>query len=225
MTRTPSVTATRTAAATVTRTPAGLPGAILRSDDFLSQTLTVANNWTLETGTDVDYVWSPGKLTVTVKKPSLLGYTWPDGRYTDFAAEVVAQPGSSTAGEYGMVFRVSGTSGTRNYYLYGVTTDGKYFVFAKVNGQWLDADPVPATTSNQIRAAGNSLGVIAQGNQISLYINRTLVKTFTDNSVTAEGAVGVYAGTDSATSTYAAAFTRYTVMTPDRARAEWVTTP
>jgi len=194
-------------------------------DDFSSLQKTTDNGWSLDTGTDVDYIWTQGKFNITVKQPDYLGSTWPNGLYTDFGAEVVAQSGASSRGDYGMVFRVSGTSAARNYYLFGVNTDGEYFVWAKVNGQWQDTDPVPATASSLIKPAGNTLGVIAKGNQISLYINRTLAKTFTNSLITAEGKVGVYVGSGAASSMYAASFTRYTVMTPDRAPVEWAKAP
>ncbi len=207
--------------ATATRTPAGLPGAVLFLDDFSSQEQTQANDWVLETGTNVDYAWAPGKYTITVKKADYLGYSWPDGIYTDFAAEVIAQSGGSSDADYGIVFKVSGESGSRSYYLFGVTTDGKYYVWARINGAWSDVDPVPSTISRFVKAPGNTLGVIVQGNKMSLYINRTLVQTFTDTQITGEGAVGVYVGTGAGISTYSASFTRYTVMTPNRALAEW----
>jgi hypothetical protein len=87
---------------------------------------------------------------------------------------------------------------------------------------WMDKDAVAPTTASQIKQgpAKNTLGVIVQGNKISLLINRVLVKTVTDDSVKTSGRAGIFAGTGDNAST-AVAFTKFTVLTVEKAKADW----
>jgi hypothetical protein len=124
--------------------------------------------------------------------------------------------------DYGIVFRVSGQSDATSYYSFGLKSDGRYYLYQKVAGAWMDKDAVPPTTASQVKKgpAKNSFGVIVQGNKIALLINRVLVKSVVDDSVTAAGRVGLFAGTGDNAST-AVAFTRFTVLPVERAKAEW----
>jgi hypothetical protein len=197
---------------------------VLFSDDFSSQQDSEDKGWVFDTGDNVDYAWSANKLTVSIKKAQWLGLDWPDGTYDDFGVEVEAQAVGNDYAEYGIILRVSGDSDTRTYYIFGVTTDGKYYMQKKVSGQWADKDPAPSAASQYIKPkAKNTLGVLAQGNKLSLYINRFLVKTVTDDSADS-GHVGVFAGTGD-NDTAQAAFSKFTILTADKAKSEWGTTP
>jgi hypothetical protein len=104
-----------------------------------------------------------------------------------------------------------------------VTTNGKYYLQKKIEGAWADTDPVRATSSQFIKPgqSKNVLRVLARGDQISLYINGSLVNTATDDAISS-GSVGVFAGTgdnDSAET----AFSRVTVLDADQAAASWGT--
>jgi hypothetical protein len=192
-------------------------------DDFSSRQATVDNGWSLEPGTNTDYSWSQGKLTISIKKANWVGSTWPYGDYLDFAAEAEAQPVGTDYAEYGMVFRVSGQSGARSYYAFGLRTDGKYYVYQNIAGVWMEQDAVAPTASSQIKqgAAKNTLGVIIQGNKISLLINRVLVKSVVDDSVTAAGRVGLFAGSGSSNANSVVAFTKLTILPVAKAKADW----
>ena len=88
--------------------------------------------------------------------------------------------------------------------------------------QWADTDPVSATASQYIKPNGkNTLRVLAQGSTISLYINGSLVKTVSDDSITDGGKVGVYAGTDKNTASTEVVFSRMTILSAEKAQAEW----
>ncbi len=226
-TATPAPTATRTAAPTVapkpsaTATRAPTPAALFM-DDFSSKQATLDKGWNLDPSANVDYTWAPGKLTISVKKKLWMGSDWPDGTYQDFGAEAEAQPVGSDFADYGLVFRVSGQSGSRDYYAFGLKTDGRYFLYQMVGGSWVDKDAVPPTTSSQVKqgAAKNTIGVVVQGNKISLLINRVLVKSVVDDSISAGGNVGLFAGTVDNAST-SVAFTKLTVLPVQRAKSEW----
>ena len=192
-------------------------------DDFSSRQATLDNGWNLDPGTNVDYTWSPGKLTISVKKANWVGSVWPYVDYLDFAVEGEAQPVGADFAEYGIVFRVSGQSGTRTYYAFGLKSDGRYYLYQYVAGAWMDKDAVSPTAASQIKQgpAKNTFGVIVQGNKISLLINRVLVKTVVDDSITTAGRVGFFAGTGGSNASCSVAFTKLTVLPVERAKAEW----
>jgi hypothetical protein len=216
--------ATNTRAPTPRPTTASLPSGVLFSDDFSSQQVSEDKGWVFDTGENVDYAWSAGKLTISIKKEQWLGLDWPDGTYDDFGAQAEAQAIGSDYAEYGIVLRVSGNQDTRSYYIFGLTTDGKYYLQKKVDGQWADTDPVPATASQYIKPkAKNTLAVLAQGSKLYLYINGFMVKSLTDDS-SDSGFVGLYAGTGKNASAQVA-FNKLTILTADKAQADWGTTP
>jgi hypothetical protein len=213
-------TATKAPVAPTARPPAE---GVLFEDDFGSQQVSEDNGWDFDSTENVERSWSPNKYTFAVNKKNYLGYGTPDGVYDDFGAEVEAQTSSDYA-RYGIRFRIQGGDNP-SYYIFVVTTDGKYYVDTLLNGDWTDVSPVATTASQYINKgkAKNTLGVLAQGSQISLYINRTLVKTFTDDSIDS-GLIGVLAGPGDSTSTEVT-FSRFTVLTAEKAKADWGTKP
>ncbi len=215
-------TATKSVAR-ATATPASVSsGSVLFTDNFSSQKASEDKGWSFEAGDNVDYTWSANKLTISVKKTQWLGWDTPDGTYDNFGVEIEAQPTSSGYAEYGIIFRITGSGDTRSYYVFGVNTSGKYFLQKRVEGKWADPDPISATASQAIKPNGkNTLRVLAQGATISLYVNGSLVKTVSDDSITGGGKVGVYAGTDKNTASAQVAFSRMTILTAEKAQAEW----
>jgi hypothetical protein len=208
-------------AARATVTPAVSSSDVLFTDNFGSQKTSEDKGWSFEAGDNVDYTWSANKLTISIKKTQWLGWDTPDGTFDNFGAEIEAQPMGGYA-EYGIIFRITGSGDTRSYYVFGVNTNGKYFLQKRVEGQWADTDPVSATASQVIKPNDrNTLRVLAQGSTISLYINGSLVKTVTDDSITDGGSLGVYAGTDKNTASTEVNFSRLTVLTAEKAQAEW----
>jgi hypothetical protein len=216
--------ATPTAARAVTPAPAtpALAGGVLFSDDFSSLQSSVNKGWDLEPGNDSDYAIAGGKLTIAIVAQNLIAWTFPTGSYDNFAAETVAQPIGNYYAEYGLIFRLSGDDASRSYYLFGVSNDGQYFLWARKDGDWIAPDPVPYTDHIAVAQdkAANTLGVIVQGNVISLYVNHVLVKAITDKSVTGTGLLGVFAASGDFDTT-TVAFDAFTILTPDKARAEW----
>jgi hypothetical protein len=204
-----------------------LPAGVLFSDDFASRQVSECNGWALTTGENVDYAWSENKYTISVKKKLWLGMTWPSSEYDNFGIETEAQPISDDYAEYGLVFRVTGVENARNYYFFGIRTDGKYFVYKQTAGKWSDADPVKITPAPSIKPGKNKnlIGVIAQGNTYALYINRVLVNTITDDSFVGKGKVGIIAGAGENNANASVVFSRLTVLTPDKAKAEWGSAP
>jgi hypothetical protein len=205
--------------ATTASVPTGV--GVLFSDDFSSQQATEDNGWNFDSTDNVDRAWAPNQYTISVHKTNYLGYGTPDGEYTDFGAEAEAQATSEYA-KYGLRFRIADGD---NYYIFVITTDGKYYVDKLVQDEWADPSPVKSTASQYIKKGKvkNRLGVLAQGSKISLYINGFLVKTFTDDSIDS-GSVGVLAGAGD-NDTAETVFSRFTVLTAAQAAADWGTTP
>lgn len=199
-----------------------LPEGTLFYDDFRSRQASEDKGWGFADGDSADYVWSPNQLTIAVKKSDWIASVWPDGTYGDFAAETEARAIEGSWAEYGLLFRVGGERSARNYYLFGVTTDGDYHVWSKLEGAWVDEDVVSDTPSAQIGQdkGSNILGVIVEGNQIALYINHQLVQTITDDAIAEEGNVGLYAGTGD-NELARVTFRRLAVLEADAARAAW----
>ncbi len=206
-------------------TTSSLPAGVLFSDDFSSQQASEDMGWNFDSGDNVDYTWSANRQTISIKKKQWLGLNWPDGSFKDFGAETEAQSVGNDYAEYGLVFREGGTQDKRSYYIFGVTTQGKYYVQKKVDGNWADTDPVPATASQYVKQGKtkNTLAVLAQGSKISLYVNGFLVKSITDNSISS-GSVGLFAATGDNDSAEVA-FSNLTVLTADKAVADWGTNP
>jgi|GEM_PF-4785156 len=224
----PTLAPTPTQAATVTRAPTPKPTAtptpsgVLFNDDFSSQQASEDKGWSFKASDNVDRSWSAKKLIVSIKQKQYLGLDWPDGAYDDFGAEIEAQPNSASA-EYGIAFRIS--EDKENYYVFGITTDGKYYLDKLINDDWADPSPVNKTASQYIKQgkAKNTLAVLAQGDKISLYINGFGVKTVTDKSL-ADGQVGVFAGSGSSNSAEVA-FSRMTILSVVKAKAEFGSAP
>jgi hypothetical protein len=224
----PTIASTPVPAATVTRAPTPKPAAtstpsgVLFNDDFSSQQASEDNGWSFKAGDSVDRSWSAKKLIISIKQKQYLGLNWPDGTYDDFGVEVEAQPNSATA-EYGIAFRIS--EDKNNYYVFGITTDGKYYMDKLIDDKWADPSPVNKTASQYIKQGKvkNTLAVLAQGDKISLYINGFGVKTVTDKSL-AEGQVGVFAGSGNSSSAEVA-FSRMTILSVDKAKADFGSAP
>lgn len=91
---------------------------------------------------------------------------------------------------WGLIFRMKDNA---NFYMFGVSCDGKYRLLKRVDGAWETL--IDFTDSDAIADLGqrNVLGVRAVGNQISLYANDQFLITVADGTF-AEGVIGMYVG-------------------------------
>jgi serine/threonine-protein kinase len=195
---------------------------MLFTDDFKSQQASTDKGWLFDKSDNTEYAWSDGKMVITIKKKQWIGWNTPGGTFDDFGAEVEAQAMGSDYAEYGLIFRISGSGDNRSYYTFAVTTNGKYYLQKRVDGQWADTDPVSPTASAAVKTGNNKnvLRVLARGDKITLYVNGTLINTVKDDSV-ASGKIGAFAATGSDNTNAQVSFTRFTVLSPDKAIAEW----
>ena len=107
-------------------------------------------------------------------------------------ANTVLPDGQCKAGDHwGLVFRYKDNA---NFYLFGVSCDGKYLLMKRTVDGFEEI--LPPTDSLAIKKLGqaNIIGVRAVGDRISLYANDQFLITVTDGSFS-EGIVGMYART------------------------------
>ena len=100
--------------------------------------------------------------------------------------------GCSGLDRYGLVFRAPDT--TQGYF-FGVSCDGEYSLRKWISGGSSYTDIISWTKSPDILAGSdqvNRLGVKANGNQYSLYVNGKLLGEASDDSFLGEGIFGAY---------------------------------
>jgi hypothetical protein len=194
---------------------------VLFFGDFSSEQVSKDKGWKFETGEDVDKTWSPSRYSINIKKPGAdasgkVGLPW----LRDFGIEFEAQPDDVPGMEYGIQFRVSSRGGVyTGFYQLGITLDGAYWLSKKTETEasvLLMRAPSPLIKRG---AAKNRLGVLAEGNTISLFINGALVNTIRDDLLD-PGSVWLWAY-HKEKRVAGVAFSNVTVITPERARVEW----
>ena len=208
-------------------TPA-LPSGTLFSDNFASHQVSDCNGWKVGIKGHSEIAQIENRLQLTAKQKNWTVYTYPFGKYNDFGAETVAQALGSALTQYGLVLRIQGQDeGAHSYYYFAIRNDGKYMLHKLIQSKWADRALVPLTDLPLINrgTAQNTLGAIVRGSTIELYINRNLVKTITDDSITGPGAVGVFAATPPDKDTASAAFSSFRVLTAEQAAAGWGDVP
>lgn len=133
-----------------------------------------------------------GEYHALVKKPKMM-LPWPrQDIYTDCILEVAAgQVSGPDKNVYGLVFRHQDGD---NYYALLVSSEGRYGLLKLVAGQWtfLEGDYIASPYIKKGNGA-NHLQVIAQGSQITVFINDQQVTSIRDTTF-AEGQVGLAFG-------------------------------
>jgi len=135
---------------------------------------------TYESDTFMRY-YSRGEYHVIQKGENMSGSALLGGDYANFFMEVDTrlQAGSLT-GRYGLVFRTS----DEGRYTFEINGRGWYTVKKRVDGKVYDLIPLTETYILKKGYTVNKLGVLAEGDQISLFINDSLVRVITDASLT-----------------------------------------
>jgi hypothetical protein len=111
----------------------------------------------------------------------------------DFYLEGTFKVGAcSGTDRYGLVFRAPTTS--VGYFL-GLTCDGQYALRTLTSSGFTETNVIDWTQSPDILSGANQvnrLGVMAKGNQYSIYINGKLQGTATDDTYKTQGIFGVF---------------------------------
>ena len=166
------------------------PALVLGTPTFKDSFSTNSGNWTLF---DYDCFQSEiidGKYVMTGNGAGYAcwEFTWPKVKnfYLESSVEPVDECPEGNA--YGMIFR---SPDNNEGYVYALTCEGEYYLWAwdGENGTFL----VKKTASAQIRAGANQenrIGVMADGEAISLYINGVLQTRANDDIFLERGKFG-----------------------------------
>ena len=202
--------------------PVPAPGIVYR-EDFASKEDAENNGWEFGSTAKRDNLWSPNKFSIVVKQK---GGTASNGplyydTFKDVGIEIEAQPENKPGLSYGIYFGVEFKSSSVSAYIFGITTDGNYYLYKMVNGRMSQPEPVYQRPSAHIKqgASKNRLGVLVEGSTIALYINGQPVKTIADVGA-ARGGVGVFV-TNLQSDQARVDFGRMTIYTVERTKKEW----
>lgn len=153
-----------------------------------------SNNWSLYEDDHVSFRIRDDELAmVAFNANGRDGWmlSWPDA--ADIYLEMTAQPEDcQNLDRYGLIFRSEANDG----YLLGLSCDGRYSLRAWDGEQFdaiIDWTALPAISSGSGQAL--RLGVMAVGDQITLYINGQIIDQVEDD-LFGDGGVGVFIGAD-----------------------------
>ncbi len=136
-----------------------------------------------------------GTLHLTNSTQATADYCWGGASYTDFAYDIELTIVKGDCG--GIIFREDGTEGSKEY-MFNICQSGGYSVDIDhgANQQFKNLFYGAKTAGlHQGINQTNLVGVVAQGHNFSLYVNKQLVTTFTDSTY-GSGQIGVDAWDD-----------------------------
>ncbi|UCD41034.1 MAG: hypothetical protein JSV69_10630 [Chloroflexota bacterium] len=190
----PSATATSPPPPTPTL-DANDPKAGLGEPDF-QDTFADASNWPLYTDQHVSFEIKDSKLVMTAFNPDFYnGWILPPPVISDYYLEMETETKEcSGKDQHGLMVRAVKTDQGYIGYHYAISCDG-HFTLRRWNGSqyiplvdWTASDRIIAG-SNQV----NRIGLMANGNKLSLYANGSLVGEYQDDTHL-EGRFGVFIG-------------------------------
>ena len=189
-TRTPTVTPTFTPTLPPLTPPSG-EGSVLFAESFDPAPNGARYRWILRQLDPINSQIEDGALTLRVRRP-FVGYSY--GLMepaADFFYQVTATVANCTPDDhYGLQVRLKDES---NFYLFGVTCDGRARVQVLENGRYrfitsAGVNPAIKTGPNAV----NVLAVRAVGNQFDFVANGATLLSITDGTLAGPGRFGVY---------------------------------
>jgi hypothetical protein len=195
-TATPVPTATRLPSPTPDAGPAEVVAIRRQPPTFASDFDTPEEHWPAASNDFATYTFQDGAFHVRILAVNTLGWSIDErtsqAAAADFYVEVeLTDITGLIDSENGLVFRLRDAN---NFYLFGISGQATYSLFAKREGVW---QPVVNWTASPALAAGrgatNRLAVLAQGASISLLANDSLLVTVTD-ATHSQGSIGLVAG-------------------------------
>jgi len=120
-------------------------------------------------------------LDVTVSEPTTLGFIYRTGtRADDFLVEVDAWlDDGETPGRYGIAFRMADGE---NYYLYLLDDAGHAGLWRYDDGEPTALIPFSNVPGTKVAPGRNRLGVLAQGDALTLLLDGTAIATVVDDT-------------------------------------------
>jgi hypothetical protein len=158
-------------------------------------TFSTGSNWTLGADSFTRAEVEDGALLFT-GLTTMDGWrlTWPE--IEDFYLEADLNSGDCQGNDhYGLIFRVPERHAADEGYLLGFTCDGRYWL-----RHWGDEKMttlIPLTSSTAIVAGAqrnNRMGVMADGNQLTLYANGQKLEEIEDETLAEAGGFGLFVG-------------------------------
>jgi hypothetical protein len=154
------------------------------------------NNWPQGSDKFTNTVFENGKMKLTALTDAD-GWRLTYPSISNFYLEASFQTlDCEKSDHFGLLFRVPDISAANQGYFYGIQCDGKYFL--KVFSENLMTSIVYAKANSAIltdQSAVNRLGVMAEGDKLTLYVNGVMVKEVIDPHFT-RGGFGIFVGSD-----------------------------
>ncbi|RIK43370.1 MAG: hypothetical protein DCC55_05795, partial [Chloroflexi bacterium] len=149
--------------------------------------------WNLESDADMARFYQASTLHVNIFAPQTVGWSVAEITAGDFYLEVDAfHVGGPLDNEYGVLFRYVDAE---NFYRFGASHDGYYSLQMMADGEWVDlVEWTESEPLNTGEGAGNTLGVWAEGDQITILLNGEALATVTDSTFST-GRIALMAGT------------------------------
>ncbi len=159
------------------------------SDDFSDP----ASGWGASSHETYVRGYQQGQYLIQIDVPHWFVWAINGHKYGDAALEVTTRTENTQDNHYGLLCRYEND----NFYYFAISSDGYYAIYRHDAGQGL----IPLTgaamlRSPQIHTDGteNHLRAECQGDQLTLYVNGTLVAQAQDDTLS-KGFVGLAAGT------------------------------
>ncbi|MFN8491026.1 MAG: hypothetical protein U0350_25755 [Caldilineaceae bacterium] len=164
------------------------------TDDFKTDN----GDWTTKSKEkDVSFTYKDDAFHILVDRKQWTAWTFnkqiDDLKLSDFYLEAEAsQIDGPKGGEFGIVFR---QTDSKNFYLYSISREGTYSLWKEVDGTWQPI--IDWTNTDAIQTdlnATNKLAVLAEGPQLTLFLNDQVLFHLKDNAFLS-GTVGLMTGT------------------------------
>jgi hypothetical protein len=131
-----------------------------------------------------------GRFTIKMKTIGAISWSFNGVSGDNFYVQAAITTEGCRAGDYyGIVFRVRDDS---NFYLYGISCDGRYRVLRQKDGEFTPVIDFKFSPAIAVNGIYNLLGVRAVNDQLSFYVNDEFLATATDKTF-AQGRFGTFA--------------------------------
>lgn len=173
-------------------------------DVFLQDDFSDGGRWPASDDEFQNTAIQDGALVLTLKQPEHFTLAYNNTQLIgDFYASVTGQASACAERDrYGLLFRVQDAV---NYYQFQVDCEGRYRLVAVVEGELKVLRDWSASDAVRSGSEANTLGVRAQGNSLEVFANgQSLIEV--SDATFIDGGFGLYAGSGSASETYAVTF-------------------
>ncbi|HEM60967.1 MAG TPA: hypothetical protein ENO24_01650, partial [Chloroflexi bacterium] len=169
-------------------TPTGETAKVALFDDFADP----ASGWAVYSADTYRQGYEGGEYFIELieQNDQSRWQTYPFQTFSDFTAEV--QVRFEAEDDYLGAALIWGWQDNDNFYRLRIRNTGQYEVVKRVDGEWQNLISATASPHINTGAAANALKLVAEGDQIQVYVNGKHLADATDGSF-AEGRIGFYA--------------------------------